>query len=100
MSQCKTTFQWESDAPTSCLGIKFGGTLGADTKQGCLEESVCGYQMMLWNRKNSNDDLLQCLKHHLEIDEGFEDGEYNTSDGRNDCKPDKDGLLRRWSTGV
>ena len=69
VSQCKSTFKWESDAPTSCSGIKFGGTLGADTEQGCLEESVSGYQMMLWNKKNSNDDLLQCLRHHLEVDE-------------------------------
>ncbi len=69
VGQCKKSFKWESDAPTSCLGVKFGGTLGANTEQGCVEESVSGYNMVLWNEHNSNDDLLQCLKHYLEIDE-------------------------------
>ncbi len=68
-TQCKNSFSWESDNPVTCTGNNFGGTLGANTQQGCIEQSVSGYQMMLWNKQNSNDALLQCLKHYLRTDE-------------------------------
>jgi len=69
VNQCVGSFQWERDKPITCLGNNFGGTLGANTEKGCIEESVGGYQTMLWNKQNSNDALFQCLKHYLRTDE-------------------------------
>jgi len=70
VSQCiSDSFQWENDKPFTCLGNNFGGTLGANTEKGCIEEAVGGYQMKLWNEQNSNDALFQCLKYYLDTDE-------------------------------
>ncbi len=69
VNQCQGAFIWGSDKPVTCLNNNFGGTLGANTREGCVEESAGGYQMMLWNKRNSNNAVFQCLKHFLQTDE-------------------------------
>jgi hypothetical protein len=70
VKQCQGgAFSWESDKSATCLGNNFGGTLGANTRKGCVEESAGGYEMKLWNKRNSNHAVFQCLKHFLQTDE-------------------------------